>query len=437
MVSLAELYKIAILLCPVFSSLFVVLILLLEIRCSNRKSLKLNYYLIAYFFTVFLSWFSAVLYFYIPIVYVYINWISMLAFMLMQIFFYGFIFEVTRTNEKEGISNFNYLVPVLLSLLLLFSSLSIPFSDQLSTILSKGVYNSGGPKLFFYLNYSKIVFRMIFNLIYTILGFRRLLLYRRFIKNFSSNEEKGALKWISTLLFFSMYLVLAPLLKITASRDELVLSPIAIFFVASLILQYAYICLHVIKRDRYIIDLSNETSLDYRSNHAEEPHTSLSPINYKNVPTDEIEKNTAVAHEETEGEFRTIGEVEPAGKSETNEDEISPYLKKNLLTRDSFDAFMRVEKPYLNADLRITDLVDKLHVNRTYISSFINKEYGVNFSIFINKYRLQEYKALKEMPEYCKMSKSELAEMAGFNSYRSFQRTEKEVVGRKKRVDTI
>lgn len=428
MVSLAELYKITILLCPVFSSLFAILILLLEIRSSNRKSLKLNYYLIAYFTTVFLSWVSAILYFYIPIVYVYINWISMLAFMLMQIFFYGFIFEVTRTNENEHVSNFNYLFPVLLSLVLLVVSLLTPVSDQLNTILSKGVYN-GGQKLFFYLNYSKIVFRMIFNLIYSILGFKRLHVYRRFIKNFSSNEEKGALKWISALLIFSMYLVLAPLLKITASRDELVLSPIAIFFVASLLLQYAYICLHVIKRDRFIIDLSNETSLDYRTNHAKELNAPLSPVNYKTARTDEIEK---VVHGETEREFRTVGEVEPAGKSETNEDEISPYLKKNMLTRDSFDAFMSIEKPYLNADLRITDLVDRLHVNRTYISSFINKEYGVNFSIFINKYRLQEYKALKEMPEYCKMSKSELAEMAGFNSYRSFQRTEKEVAGRKK-----
>jgi AraC-like DNA-binding protein len=60
-------------------------------------------------------------------------------------------------------------------------------------------------------------------------------------------------------------------------------------------------------------------------------------------------------------------------------------------------------------------------------------EYGVNFSVFINKYRLLEYKALKKNPEYCNMSKSELAEMAGFNSYRSFQRTEKEINDIKKR----
>jgi YesN/AraC family two-component response regulator len=93
---------------------------------------------------------------------------------------------------------------------------------------------------------------------------------------------------------------------------------------------------------------------------------------------------------------------------------------------------MHVEKPHLNSDLRITDLVDMLHVNRTYISSFINREYGLNFSGFINKYRIEEYNALKENPAYSKISKLELAEMAGFNSYRSFQRTEKYFSGRKK-----
>lgn len=432
MVSLAELYKMAILLCPVFSSLFAILILLLDIKYSSRKPQKLNYYLLAFFGSVFLSWLSAILYFYMPMVYIYINWLSMLAFMLMQVFFYGFIFEVTHIHEQETISNFNYLFPALLSLLLLIASLITPVSDQHNVMLSKGVY-SGGPKVFFYLNYSKIFFRLLFSLIYSTLGFNRLLRYQKFIRNFSSNEEKGSLRWVSTLLVFSMLLVLVPLFSMFSSREEMAYSPMSIFFVLILLYLYGYVCLHVIKRERYIIDLSDETGTFSKHHHlGDQLYAFAYQPNYEKFSSPNMEKKTEAENEVPGREFRTPKAVESAVNSKTDEDELSPYLKKNVLNRDFFDTFMQVEKPYLNADLRITDLVDRLHVNRTYISSFINKEYGVNFSTFINTYRLQEYKALVDRPEYCKMSKSELAEMAGFNSYRSFQRTEKEVSASKK-----
>lgn len=409
MVPLIELYKIAILLCPIFSSLFAILILLFAISSSYKKSLKIHYHLMAYFGSVFFSWTSAVLYFYIPIVYVYINWFSMLVFMLMQIFFYGFIFEVTRTNEHEDISRLNYVLPVILSLALLIISLITPVSDQLNAIRSKAEY-CGGSKLFFYANYSKIPFRIAFILVYSAMGFNRLARYHQFIRNYSSNEEKNALRWVSILLFFSMMFALTPLLKIGGSRDEMVYSPVAIFFVFALLSQHAYICLHAIKKDWFIIDLSTEASLR-RSRRAGDWAQMKKPlVNFPNIFLDEMIRNTPDT-------------IEEANSSETNDEDVSTYPKKNLLSRDSFDTFMRTEKPYLNADLRITDLVDMLHVNRTYISSFINKEYGENFSILVNKYRIQEYNTLRKMPEYNKLSKAELAEMAGFNSYRSFLRT--------------
>lgn len=431
MVSLAELYKIAILLCPVFSSIFAIVLLLLNIRSAPRKFLKLHYYLLAFFFSVFLSWFSAILYFYIPMVYAYINWLSMLAFMLIHVFYYRFIFEVTRTNGQDKFSNLNYLFPVLLSFLLLIAFLITPVDDQLNTIMAKGIYK-GGSKLFFYFNYSKMAFRMIFSLSYTTLGFIRLSVYHRVIRDFSSNEEKSSLRWVSALLLFSILNIPVPLFSMFASREEMTTSPIAIFFVLSLLFQFVYICLHTIKSDRYIIDLSDETSMFSSRNYVGgKSNGAYYDNNLEKLNPVEIDNKTDVANDEI------VMEVHPdsvvlSGKKD--EEEMSLYLKKNLLNRNSFDAFMKVEKPYLNADLRITDLVDMLHVNRTYISSFINKEYGVNFSILINKYRLLEYKALKEMPQYSKMGKSELAELAGFNSYRSFQRTEKEFSESKKRA---
>ena len=423
MASLAELYKIAILLCPVISSLFAILILFFDIRSSLKKPQKLNYYLLVYFITVFISWSSAIVYFYIPVVYVYINWISMLVFILMQVVYYGFIFEVTRTSEKEKFSILNYLFPFLASISLLVVSLIIPFQDQLKTIISKGVY-VGGSKLFFYFSYSKMVLKLIISLIYTILGFKRLLEYRRVIKDFSSNEEKVSLRWVTTLLLFSVLLLPAvPLVVRAPSREAIIYSPEALFLVLSLLGQYAYICLHVIKKNLFIIDFSGETTVSQGSSFTEKQRfLTHQHVNYGNFENSKIDKNEKVLPDEDNRPGHNAITIADKGEEETK----VLLQKKNVLNRAAFDAFIEDEKPYLNPELRITDMVDILHVNRTYISSFINREYGVNFSVFINQHRLLEYNALKEMPEYCKMSKPDLAAMAGFNSYRSFQRTLKE-----------
>jgi AraC-like DNA-binding protein len=72
--------------------------------------------------------------------------------------------------------------------------------------------------------------------------------------------------------------------------------------------------------------------------------------------------------------------------------------------------------------LKITDLVEALGINRSYISAFINAEYQMNFSSYINSCRLDEYNHLKENPAYKERNQKELAEMAGFSSYKSLQR---------------
>ncbi|MCS3102171.1 hypothetical protein NXW38_25100 [Bacteroides ovatus] len=63
--------------------------------------------------------------------------------------------------------------------------------------------------------------------------------------------------------------------------------------------------------------------------------------------------------------------------------------------RKKFEKYIYEHRPYLNPDLRITDLMQAFHTNRTYISRFINREYGMNFSRYINMLRLREMEALR------------------------------------------
>lgn len=95
------------------------------------------------------------------------------------------------------------------------------------------------------------------------------------------------------------------------------------------------------------------------------------------------------------------------------------------LDKESLEEYMTKNKPYLNPKLKITDLIHPLCTNRTYLSSFINKTYGVNFNRFINQYRLKEVEQMVEDPIYSNYSKLGLIIKAGFTNYQAYLRIRK------------
>jgi AraC-like DNA-binding protein len=98
-------------------------------------------------------------------------------------------------------------------------------------------------------------------------------------------------------------------------------------------------------------------------------------------------------------------------------------LKEELLT------YFKVEKPYCNPDLEIWDLCTRLKTNRTYVSQLINEEFGINFSTFVNGYRVKEAQRLLEDPANQQFSLDSVALMAGFNSVVSMNRWFKKFTG--------
>ena len=68
-----------------------------------------------------------------------------------------------------------------------------------------------------------------------------------------------------------------------------------------------------------------------------------------------------------------------------------------------------------------------LFSNRTYISAFINREYGMNFNRFINHYRLKEVERLQSeaIERKQKVSSMEIVIHAGFSNYRSYFRAKR------------
>lgn len=81
-------------------------------------------------------------------------------------------------------------------------------------------------------------------------------------------------------------------------------------------------------------------------------------------------------------------------------------------------AYFETEKPYLDGELTINDLVKRLYSNKLYISRAISQFTGRNFCQFVNYYRvIHSIECFRNNPDH---KIHELASMSGFNSIVSY-----------------
>lgn len=131
--------------------------------------------------------------------------------------------------------------------------------------------------------------------------------------------------------------------------------------------------------------------------------------------------------------FRSKPWLEKVGSTEPSEEVEEPVLERtevvpeaeeandaNAGYRRALEEWMEKEKPYLRQEFRLTDLRAVLPMNRTYISQFINAEYGCTFYQFVTNYRIAEAKRL--MRENPNMKMQDVSEQSGFSSLTVFGR---------------
>lgn len=87
------------------------------------------------------------------------------------------------------------------------------------------------------------------------------------------------------------------------------------------------------------------------------------------------------------------------------------------------------KKLFLNPQLRLSDLMELFHTNRTYLSGFINREYGYGFNGYINRLRLAELERLMALPSNRGKSVNKLYARAGFPNYQMYLRIKRDVKG--------
>ena len=89
--------------------------------------------------------------------------------------------------------------------------------------------------------------------------------------------------------------------------------------------------------------------------------------------------------------------------------------------------YLERERVYTNADLKMKDLADVLHLSAPKLSQVFNLYIGQNYYDFINGYRLEEFKRLVEDGEMRRYTITALSEQCGFkksNFFSTFRKVE-------------
>jgi tetratricopeptide (TPR) repeat protein len=93
---------------------------------------------------------------------------------------------------------------------------------------------------------------------------------------------------------------------------------------------------------------------------------------------------------------------------------------EDLLVRD---------KIFLNEDLTLAETARMLDTNTSYLSRFINDHHQVNFSAFLNRYRIEEAKKMILDDKYNNFSMEGIAKSSGFRSKSTFNQAFKNSTG--------
>jgi AraC-like DNA-binding protein len=113
----------------------------------------------------------------------------------------------------------------------------------------------------------------------------------------------------------------------------------------------------------------------------------------------------------------------------------SKYASSNISNEQIDDyllrikQFMETEKPFLDKDLTLIKFSENLDIHPHHVSRVINEKTGLNFSNFVNQYRVKYSKNLLIEDLLSKYTISGIGNEAGFNSRSAFYNSFKKFTG--------
>lgn len=234
-------------------------------------------------------------------------------------------------------------------------------------------------------------------IVYSILILVRLYRHRRNIENYYSYKQKISLNW---LYFFVGYYLLYYLFEIAIYSF--------LYYRISETTYFAIVSLHIFVigifglKQREIYDKKEEVN---------------------DVP----EKHPTIGEPDTPIKEKLVDEVKSVPEEKKKQELLSADLTQELA--EKITEMIESERLYLDPELSLKHLADKLEIHKNYVSYVINASFKVNFYNFINKYRIEEAKRLLSDDQYDHWSVEGIAKSCGFKSRNVFYPIFKKSVG--------
>lgn len=137
-----------------------------------------------------------------------------------------------------------------------------------------------------------------------------------------------------------------------------------------------------------------------------------------------------ITHEK-EGDNRRMRSFEkllpPELRPFTDNQLVQTELNKDLIVQ--LEIMMIKDKIYLNENLTLADTAHRLDSNTSYLSRLINEHYKMNFSAYLNQYRIEEAKRMILDDQFNNLSIEGIAKNAGFRSKSTFNQVFKNSTG--------
>ncbi|WP_455673549.1 helix-turn-helix domain-containing protein [Phocaeicola sp.] len=357
---------------PIVCALICMVMMLMDAsaRRRNAQEKKLRLFLALTYFVTSLGWLGMVFYAVSPRIFAFYYTVFLLTLMLDQVMIYRFVSIITGTGERRKFNRLHLIIPIFFTIISVISDITVPLEQHKAVIFLKE--SGGDSNTWFRLTYTLTTFIfIIYNTLYPLLNLRNIRRYRRFIVNYSSDAYNTSLGWLAVIQVLILITVPLPLGGLLAGVPSATFSYVAWVGALPYLVNYLILCYNLLN-DNYLIIQPEEAD---------------------------------------------------AGEEAVEDTSANPAT---ALDRKLFERYLHERKPYLNPNLRITDLATELDTNRCYLSGFINKEYGMNFCRLINRLRLQELDRLRQLSVNAKRTNIDLVLRAGFSSYRSYLRAKTE-----------
>lgn len=119
---------------------------------------------------------------------------------------------------------------------------------------------------------------------------------------------------------------------------------------------------------------------------------------------------------------------------ETDQEQQPPKLEKlsevDMMTwKERLRQLMEVERLYLEPELTLSDIAQRLGTNISILSAVVNGAFGKNFNDYVNSYRVELVKSRLRDPAYQHYSLLGVGLECGFNSKSTFNRVFKKFTG--------